>query len=232
MVSDAVGVAGRVAAAIAALLYVAILVSIAAPLFLGEWIFGSLGWGIVHAVLLAIALAVVLVLDALRISRRYLGGTFLVAALLGIAVAVALGLSWPNAGYASIGSSVLPGIDAGVRPLAVGVIVGAVLLALAGLLFGARAGGGSGAIGGLFMGLIPGVIMGAFTAISFDPRAGVATGIAVGLLAWPLLGLPALRGYDWESLKRRFTPQASIDAAMDTKAFVEARLRRGKEEQA
>jgi hypothetical protein len=79
-----------------------------------------------------------------------------------------------------------------------------------------------------------GAIIGAFTAISFSLQVGVAIGIVATLILWPILAALALRGYDWEDLQRRFTPQASIDAAMETKAFVEARLpgRQGDEEDA
>jgi hypothetical protein len=52
----------------------------------------------------------------------------------------------------------------------------------------------------------------------------------VALVAWPVLASLRLRDYDWEALKQRFTPQASIDAAMETKAFVEARLPGAKED--
>jgi len=223
--ADALGVAARVAVAVAALLYMAMLLAIAVPLFLGDWLFGSLGWGILHAVLLAIAVAVLMVLGALRVSGRGLGSAFLAAALLGLAVAVALGLSLPNAGYGTLGATILPGVDPGVRPLVVGAVLGAVVLGIVGLLVGARSGGG-GAVGGLVLGALVGLLLGAFTAISFDRRAGVATGIAVGLAAWPALSALALRGYEWSALRARFTPQASIDAAMETKAFVESRLRR------
>ena len=201
-------------------------------LFLGEWIFGSMGWGILHGALFSIATAVVLVFGALRIRRGFLAGMLLVAVLIGVAVGTILGLAWPNAAYASIGESVVPGIDAGIRPLVVGVAIWAAVFALVGLLGGARAGGASGAVGGLVAGAILGALFGAFTAITFDLQAGAALGVTVTLVAWPALSALGLRGFDPEDLKRRFTPQASIDAAMETKTFVEARLRRGKEDEA
>jgi hypothetical protein len=95
---------------------------------------------------------------------------------------------------------------------------------LVGLLLGARASGVGGALGGFFVGAIVGALFGAFTAISFSPQVGAALGVTVALVAWPVLASLRLRDYDWEALKQRFTPQASIDAAMETKAYVEARL--------
>ena len=68
--------------------------------------------------------------------------------------------------------------------------------------------------------------------ISFSLQVGIALGISATLVAWPIVAALGLRGYDWEELRRRFVPQASIDAARETKAFVEARLPRKKEEEA
>ncbi len=222
--SDLKFVAAQVGAALAFLLYIALLVPVGIALFLGEWLFGSMGWGILHGALFSVAIAVVLVLSALRISRTYLVGTFFLAALVGIAVAVVFGLALPNALYAAIGENVAPTVDPAYRPLLVGIALWGAVLAFLGIIGGARAGGVGGAIGGFFGGAIVGALVGAFTAISFSPQVGAALGVTVALVAWPAFAALALRHYDWEDLKRRFTPQATIDAAMETKAFVEARL--------
>lgn len=218
--------------AFALLAFVGFLVPVGMALFLGEWLFGSMGWGILHGSLFSIGMAVILVLVALGIPRSYLGGTFLVAVLAGIAVAIVLGLAWPNAGYEALGSSVAPGVDPGVRPLVVGTILGAAVLGLLGLLVGARVGGGGGAVGGLVGGAILGTLVGTFTAITFSLRVGVALGITVGLVLWPVLAALAMRSYDWSDLKRRFMPQASIDAARESMDFVKARLPGRKEDEA
>lgn len=227
-------VAAQVGIAIALLVYIALLVPVGTALFLGEWLFGSLGWGILHGALFSVAAAVALVLGALRISRTYLVGTLFLAILVGIAVGTVFGLAWPNAAYASVGESLAPDVDAAYRPLLVGIALWGAVMALLGIIGGARAGGAGGAIGGFIGGAIVGALFGAFTAISFSLQVGIAIGVTVTLITWPILAALALRGYDWEDLKRRFTPQASIDAAMETKAFVEARMpgRKGGEEDA
>jgi hypothetical protein len=230
--ADAKRVAALVGLALALIFYVVLLVSVGTALFLGEWIFGSIGWGILHGALLSIATAVVLLLSALRISRAYLAGTLLVAVLIGIAVGIVLGLAWPNAVYAAIGENLAPDLDAGVRPLAVGIALWGTVFAFLGLLVGARAGGVGGALGGFFGGAILGALFGAFTAISFSPQVGAALGVTVTLVAWPALASLRLRGYDWEELKRRFMPQASIDAARESMDFVKARLPGRKEDEA
>jgi predicted lipid-binding transport protein (Tim44 family) len=116
----------------------------------------------------------------------------------------------------------------------VALVLWSTVLALLGIIGGARAGGVGGAIGGFFGGAILGALIGAFTAISFSLQVGAAIGVTVTLVAWPAFAALALRDYDWEDLQRRFTPQGSIDAAMETKAFVEARMpgRKGDEEDA
>jgi len=227
-------VAAQVGIAIALLVYILLLVPVGSALFLGEWLFGSLGWGILHGALFSVAAAVALVLGALRISRTYLVGTLFLAILVGIAVGTVFGLAWPNAAYDAIGEIVAPTVDPAYRPLVVGLALWGAVMALLGILGGARAGGVGGAIAGFFGGAIVGALFGAFTAISFSLQVGIAIGVTVTLITWPILAALALRGYDWEDLKRRFTPQASIDAAMETKAFVEARLpgRKGGEEDA
>jgi tetrahydromethanopterin S-methyltransferase subunit C len=102
--------------------------------------------------------------------------------------------------------------------------------AVLGLLLGARSGGLGGALGGFVVGAVVGALVGAFTAISFSLQVGVALGVTTTLVAWPLLCALSLRGYDWEELKRRFMPQASIDAATETMDFVKARMPGSKED--
>ncbi len=210
--------------AVALLLYIGLLVPVGTALFLGEWLFGSMGWGILHGALFSVAAAVVLVLGALRISRTYLVGTLLLAVVIGIVVGAVFGLAMPNALYVALGETVIPDVDPAWRPLVLSLTIWSALLAVLGIIVGARAGGAGGAIGGFFGGAIVGLFVGAFTAISFSLQVGIAIGVSVTLVTWPLLAALSLRDYDWEDLKRRFTPQASMDAAEETKAFIEARL--------
>jgi len=224
IVDDAKKVAIQVGLALALVAYVGLLVPVGMALFLGEWIFGSMGWGILHGALFSIATAVALVLGALRVSRAYIAGTLLVAIVIGIAVGTILGVAWPNAAYAAIGQSMASPFDAGVRPLIVGLALWGTVFALLGILGGARAGGVGGAIGGFVGGAVVGALFGAITAISFSLQVGAALGVMVTLVAWSVLAALALRNYDWEDLKRRFTPSASMAAAEETMAFVKSRL--------
>ncbi len=224
ILADAKQVAIRLGLGLALIVYIAILVPVGTALFLGEWIFGSMGWGILHGALFSAASAFVLVLGALHIRRTYLAGRFLVAVLIGIVVGTILGLAMPHAAYVAIGDSAASGVDAGVRPLLIGMAIWGAIGALLGLLLGARFGGLGGALGGFFVGAVAGALFGAFTAISFSPQVGAAIGVTVALIAWPLLSGMSLRGYDWEDLRRRFVPQASIDAATESMDYVKARM--------
>lgn len=207
--------------ALASLLLLGFFVGIGILLFAGEWVFGSIGWGLLHGTLLLIAVAVLAVLLAIRVPR--LGVAFLVALVAGAIVAVLLGAHLPNEAWRGIGEGLNLGVDPGVRPLLVGTLVIALVGALAGLAIGSRSGA---AAGGLFGGLVLGAIVGALSALTPGWRVGIAIGITVWLLAWPILmGVATAReGVDTEVLKSRFWPQATIDTTKETIEWAKARM--------
>jgi hypothetical protein len=195
-------------------------------LFLGEWLFGSIGWGLLLGSQLLIAVAVTALLVALRIPR--LATDIVLALILGLVVGLVLGFDLPNALFRWAGEASGLDVDTAVRPLVLGVVIVGILGAVVGLFAGARAGGGSGAIGGLFAGLIAGVLAGAFLSITFGLRVGAALGVATFLLAWPILnGLRTQRqGIDTEALKNRFYPSTTIDTTKETIEWAKARVPR------
>lgn len=77
--------------AFGALVVVGFLLPIGFILFLGDWLFGSIGWGVIHGVLFLVAIALSALLVALGVSGGRLGVAFLIAA--GVAVGVSLGLA-------------------------------------------------------------------------------------------------------------------------------------------
>jgi hypothetical protein len=218
---------GRVAVlaglAFGAVLLVGFLLPIGTFLFLGEWLFGSLGWGVLHGTLLL--LGVVVAAGAVAVGRS--GGTvglwLLAAVAIGVAFGLLFGLDLSNQGWARLGEQVAPTIGSDVRPLAVATAVLALVGAVVGLLIGAR-GGMGGAIAGLVGGAIVGAVLGAFSAIAFGPQVGAAVGVAIGLIAWPvLLGADlARRGVDGEALAAKFTPRQTIDMTKETIEWVRA----------
>jgi hypothetical protein len=207
------------AAAIGCLLVIGILLPIGGLLFLGEWIFGSIGWGLLHGTLLLLAIAMAAVLGALRVG---VGRPLVVAVLIGAVASVVLGAALTNRLWTAIGETTGLGIDPAIRPLVIGLVVVGVIGAIGGAAEGWRAG----AIGpGLIGGIIAGLLTGALTAISIEPRVGVALGIAVALVAW--IGLMSAtvvtNGIDTEALKARFWPQATIDTTKETIEWAKAR---------
>jgi hypothetical protein len=217
-----------VAIAVALLLFAAVLASVGTALFIGEWLFGSLGWGVLHGTLLCLALVVALLLAALETPRRHLAVTFLEAVGLGIVVAVVLGLAWPNQLFARAGDWLFPGIEAGVRPLVAGLAVGVLVVGISGLLAGARAGGLGGACAGLISGALVGALVGAFLAISFSRHVGIALGICAAFIAWPAFAATALRSYDRAALKARYWPGTTIETTKETIEWVRARTPLGR----
>jgi len=220
--------AALIGVAIALLIFVGILAPVGTALFVGEWLFGSIGWGVLHGVLFCVAVSVVLILGALEIPQRRLATSLMGALGLGIVVAVVLGLAWPNQAFARVGDALIPGVDAGVRTLVAGLALGALVVGILGVLAGARAGGASGAIGGLIGGAVVGVLIGAFLAISFSLRVGIALGICVTFIAWPAFAAMALRSYDWAVLKARYWPGTTIETTKETIEWVRARTPLGR----
>jgi hypothetical protein len=194
---------------------------------IGEWVLGSMGWGILHGVLLFVSLALAAVLIGLGIAARRVVGAFAVAVVVGIVIGVVLGLSLPNQLYASIGDALGVAVDPGIRPLVVGMLLGGFIGLLAGLAaavtMNASGGGRFVALAGL---TVLGVALGAFTAITFNPQVGAGIGIAVGYVTWiALMAIDVARtGIDIEALKRRFYPVQTIDTSKETLEWLQKRM--------
>lgn len=207
-----------VGVAFAALVLLGILVPVGLALFMGEWLFGSIGWGLLHGTLFLLAVALNAVFAALGSSGASLGRSNIVAVVIAIAVGVLFALELPNAAWARLGEAAGLGVDASARPLIVGVIVGALAGALLGLILAAGLGGGGAVLSGLVGGAILGVLLGAFSAITFGVQAGAAVGLTAGLMAWSILsGVSVARnGVEMDKLKARFWPSMTIDTTKDT----------------
>ena len=201
-------------------LMTAILLWVGGFLFLGEWLFGSIGWGFAHGLLLGVGVIVALALAIVGARARYSVMSFVVAIIITIAVALLCGA---NVAYTAA-ADVAPGLSGplgapGVVALLGGIIVGA-------LLFGvmlAFVGGVRGALGGLFLGAFLGALAGWLIAgapWTWPPAVGF--GILVGLVAWPILNVifsfPSL---DPEERFARLYPRQSIEAANETRAWLE-----------
>ncbi len=215
-VSIAIGIA------IALVLFATVLIPIGTALFVGEWLFGSIGWGVLLGTETAFAVAAVVAAGVVGLPRARIVTAFIVALVVGLVVGLVFGLDMTNQGWSRLGESAVPNVDPSVRPLALAAGSLAAILGLLGLILGAIGGGFRGAVGGLIIGVFAGFILGAFTAVRWGVNAGAGAGVAIGLIVWPgLVGAALARdGIDVDALKSRFWPSQTIDTTRETIEWV------------
>ena len=225
------GEVGRLAAlaalALVLVLLAALLAIIGASLFFGEWLLGSMGWGVLHGVLLFVSVAMAAVLIGLGVALGSVGRAFLVGLVVAILVGLALGSNLPNQLYAAIGDGLGLAVDPGVRPLVVGMLVVGLIGLLAGIAAAVLMDGPAGPRVAALIGLtVLGVAIGAFTAITFGPQVGVGLGTAAGYLTWiALMGIDVARtGIDVDALKNRFYPSQTIETSKETLEWLQKRM--------
>jgi hypothetical protein len=193
-------------------------------LFLGEWLFGSIGWGFAHGVLLGFAVITNVAFAIVGASGRRLVAAFIVAVLFVIVVAA---LCASNVAYnAALGVSsglAEPLGTPGVVALLGGIVVGAILFTV--LL--ARVSGRKGAIVGFFVGALLGALAGWLIAgapWTLQPAVGFA--ITIGLIAWIMLAVIfALPGLDPAAKFSKMYPQQSIESFEESRAWLEEQWR-------
>ena len=186
--------------AAACLILVAFLVPIGLFLFFGEWLFGSLGWGVLHGTEFLVAVAVFAVLIALRASG--LPKAIAIAFAVGLIVSIVFGTNILNMAYRQLATAFPPQADPGDIALGAGAAIGAAVFAIVGLLVGVRGGSLGNAFAGLFAGALIGAVIGAFAgglvrlALVPDSRPMI-----VGLLIWAVaaavIGLIIGSRYGW-----------------------------------
>lgn len=203
------------------------LLVLGACLTIGEWLLGSMGWGVDHGVLMFLAVAMAAVLAAIGVSGRRIGRSLFISLVVGVVLAIVLGLDGLNRLYAAIGDGAATNIEPGVRPLAIGIVLGALLGLVVGLATAARMHGSGGArTGAVVVAIVVGVAAGAFTSITFGARVGVGLGITAGLIMWmTLMGVDVARsGIDVQALKDRFTPVQTIETSKETLEWLQKRM--------
>jgi hypothetical protein len=231
--AEAASIAGEVARlaalagiAIVVLIFAGLLVTIGSALFLGEWLLGSMGWGILHGLLFALAVATACVIAALGAPSGRIGTAFLAGVAGAILFGLVFGLDLPNNAYAAIGDRAAVGIEPGVRPLVVGATIFAVVGLVVGIVLALRVDGAGSRVGALIGLAILGALVGAFSAITFDPQVGAGVGIAIGYLIWiavMAIGI-ARQGVDVEGLTARFYPAKTIETSKETLEWLQTRM--------
>jgi hypothetical protein len=220
-------VAGLIGAAIGLVLFAVILLVIGSSLFFGEWLLGSMGWGVLHGILLFVGIAVASSLMAVGIAGDRLARAFALGAVVAVVISLLYGLALTNQLFATIARNLFPGLDPATAPLVVGLALGALVGLVLGAIIGIRAmhdsgGRATAAIGGF----VAGAAIGAFSAISFQVQVGIGIGIAVGYVAWiALMAVDVARtGVDIEALQARFTPTKTIETSKETLEWLQKRM--------
>jgi hypothetical protein len=192
-------------------------------LFLGEWLFGSIGWGLAHGLLFGIALIVILAFAILGARGRTAVVSFFVALLVIVGVALLCGSNVAYNAASSIAASLGSPLNS---PPLVALLAGALFGAILFSLMFARIAGRGGFIGGLLLGAILGMPVGWLIGgapWTWPPAVGFA--MVIGLIAWPVLhAVIAWPGLDPGERFKKLYPQQSIDAAQETKAWLQEQL--------
>jgi hypothetical protein len=205
------------------------LASIGSILWIGEWWFGSIGWGVLLGTELFVALAVSLVLIGLGTGAGGQVRAVVVGAVVAIVLAVLLALNLPNRAWTALADALQLAVRPEWRILALAVPIPAVVLAVVGLVVGLLTRAGIGAALGLaVLGAIIGAALGGLSAISYGAEVAAALGIAVGLGVWIVLGALRARSISMDSLKARFYPDETIDTTKETIEWVRERTPLGR----
>jgi hypothetical protein len=227
-IGEIMGAVGRMvglfAAAFVLLLIVAQLLLVGGLLFLGEWLFGSIGWGVLLGVALLVDLAIVAVLVALDVAPSRIGISFGIGLAVGVVVGVVMALDLTHRGWTALGDSMAAAYDPNTRAVLLAVGISALVLGMIGFATGIRSGFGL-AWGRLIVWALIGVPLGLLTVISVPGSVGAALGVVAWLVTWPILaGLDLARtGVDGEAMKRKFTPEETIELTKETIEWVRAR---------
>jgi hypothetical protein len=206
--------------ALALALLVVTMLYVGGFLFLGEWLFGSIGWGLAHGVLFGLALIVVLGFGILGAGWRLVLISFAVAAVLTIGLALLLGSNvlYETANYFAQ-QLAAPLNSAAVVALLAGAIVVGLLLALLLWRVGGTGAALFGFIAGALLGLLLGGLLGGF-AWEWPPAVGLA--ITLGLIVWPILHAAlAWPRLDLEEHFGRLMPRQTMEAASETREWLE-----------
>jgi hypothetical protein len=213
-------VVGLVLAAILLLLAALLMIFIGGPLFVGEVLFGSMGWGVLHGTELLLGMTVLSILAIVDLSWERGISALLVAVAVGIVVAGVLAVDWNWLSRQNQGmpSTVLVSVVA--CAVAIGLLGGAL-----GSPFGRGVAGGC-----LFAGLIIGVLIGLLAAANPGFRVASAMGVVATLLFWPIIAtvLAFRNGVDMDKVRKRFMPEQTIETTKETIEWVREQMPLGR----
>ena len=189
-------------------------------LFVGEALFGSIGWGVLLGVELLIGVAALLVLAIIDLGWGRAFTALVVAFVIGLVVVGVLGVDWPAISRNNPG---MPGA------LVLGVLAGVVAFGLLGAALGASFGRGI-ASAGVALGVFLGILLGLLASAGPGLRVASALGVAALLLFWPICAavLVFRHGVDMDKLKDRFVPDQTIATTKETIEWVREQMPLGR----
>jgi hypothetical protein len=223
--------AALVGLAIATAIFAAILISIGTTLFLGEWLFGSLGWGVVDGALISLAIIVVAAGLLVKPEGTHVGRDLAVAIIGTVLLSIVFALGLTNQAWQAVTDALNLGLDEAYRLLAVALSISVIVFAILGGIVGAWRGGGRSVGSGLVLGVFFGLAFGAFTALDPGTRVGIALGVMFGLIIFIVLVATDLArgGIDEERLKARFMPTQTIATTKETIEWLQSQSPTGPE---
>ena len=228
-------IAGLAAGALFLAILVAILLYVGTFLFMGEWLFGSMGWGIIHGTLLGVAIIGFVGIDLAGGSVRSYAWGLMWGAVVTIVLSLLLAFNATN-DAAEWGAGLVEDglrLDEHWAPTLVGLVVGAGIVAAAALVVGWRSAWAFGKpLAMAAMGLVAGGFVGAILASTrYDnPDGVVGLAIMIGLLTWigVGIGLAYRRGFDPEARYASLVPRESIAAFEKSRHLLRAQWARQK----
>ena len=206
------------------MLVASFLLLVGGVLWLGDWLFGSIGWGVLLGFLLLLDVALMAALAALDVSGKRLASSAGLALVVGVAVGIVMALDVTHRGWTALADAVAPNSDPNSRAVLLSAGVSAAVLGGLAVATGFRS-SWKAALSRLAGGVILGALLGVITVVSIPSTVGAAFGVLIFLITWPALaGRDVLRtGIDSEALKKKFTPEATIGLTKETIEWVRAR---------
>jgi hypothetical protein len=185
-------------------------------LFLGETLFGSIGWGVLDGAELLLAATALLIFAIIDLSWGRAFSAFIVALCVGLVVGGLLAVDWP---WLSHHYSGMP------APIVLAVVAGVVLIGVLGTVLGSAFGRGP-ATAGLALGVICGALLGLLASGGPGLRVASAMGVAALLLFWPIVAAVFVfrHGIDMAKLRARFVPEQTIATTKETIEWVREQL--------
>jgi len=196
------------------------LIAVGTLLFIGEAVFGSIGWGVLDGSELMIATAVLLVFAIVDLSWARALSSFLVALSVGLVATAVLAVDWNWVSHQYLGM---------LAPVVLAAVAGVLVIGILGAVLGSAFGRGP-AVGGFVVGGVCGVLLGVLAAFGPGLRVAAAMGVAALLLFWPIVAAVFVfrHGIDTAKLRKRFVPDQTIETTKETIEWVREQMPLGR----